>query len=195
MLAKTSVAIAALVVMTATSCDGGESAPTKHAARSTTSTTLSPAQIVDNLANCPAFGLSGKSLSELNAGVHGVAERLVPINVSHVQICRYDGNSERLVGMRVFGPPVAGRIELEANSPPQPSGNGLGSCTPAQPVYLVTFIGDRQHVVTLAGCLGVGNGDFLGDANENWLNELQRYTTPRAPTATTTAPRIRVPVT
>ena len=179
------VVVAVLVVAGATSCSHGSKSGARtppHTGKSEPTTTLSPAQIIASLARCPSGGLGGKSLSALNDRVLGADKKLVPLDSLHVQICQYDGNSERLIGMRVLGSPVAAQVERVANAQPiATSDRGGVTCTPAQPLYLVTFASDKQHVTTLNGCLAVSNGDFLAHPTEKWLSDLRSYITPPAP--------------
>jgi hypothetical protein len=117
-------------------------------------------------------------LTAFNAGVRGLANRLVPIDALNVRVCRY-GRNGRLVGSAALSPLVTAPFEHETNRLVTNRFGG-GSCVSTPPVYFLTFAGDTQQVSVAdeGECGGyVSNGVRGARTTAKWRNELQRYAT------------------
>jgi hypothetical protein len=110
----------------------------------------------------------------MNAGVHGLAGKLVPITALNVRVCRY-GRNERLLGRGVLVRPLAAQFEDETNRLPTfPPSASEPPCPIVPRFFLVTFASDREQVTIgdPGGCHGVTNGDLDANPTANWRGEL-----------------------
>lgn len=191
------VELLALVVFVAGCSSGGarQSSPTTRAVRATT--TIVPvtagsvaSHVVANLSRCPATE-PDDSVGSLNAGVPGLADKLVPITATRVRICLYESattsNHEplpvRLVASGLLDAAAASMFEDDTNRLPS-SDNRNGRPT-SPPFVFVSFASDTQvvNVTEACGCGLKTNGVRFVSPTTKWLLELSGYTTkqPRNP--------------
>ncbi len=161
------VSVAAVVLLVA----GCSSSGGKHA--TPTTTTVSPSRIVVKLGPCPSLP-SAASLTRLNAGVQGLAKRLVPIAAVKVRACEYDPTLT-LRGTFTLSQQLAAQFETETNR--LPAGALLADCSFDAPDNFLISASDSQQVVVNDVCAGFSNGVFTAIPTTEWSNELQRYTT------------------
>jgi hypothetical protein len=183
------------LVLCGAACSGGvkKSASTTTGKSATTSTTAStttrpqlPAPA--HLAACPKANPdeSPRPFDE-NAGVRGLATKLVPLKALYVRVCSYrylpDGRVTTVSG----SPRVAAQLEADTNRLPSSPRPSPGSCPARHLVFFATFANDSQQVDLLAPLCGdaVSNGDLAVSTTPTWLDELQNYATPGAVVATT----------
>jgi hypothetical protein len=136
------------------------------------------------IGKCPTDPAAVESLRSSNAGIHGIAAKLVPINALRARVCNYT-EEVSVVASAVLTVAAASHLEVETNvlrSPPGPDRGGCGGIA-----FLVVFASEtRQVAVADIGCgvYAATNGVFSAFPSQTWVNELQRYTT--GPTATVT---------
>jgi len=170
-------ALAFAVLVAGCSSGGGKqvSATTTIATTSSTAatpTTVSRSPVVRNLAQCPVGPDSPQLLEFRNAGVAGLAERLVPIAAVNVRLCNY-GPQGRLASSALGQSIAAARLATQANGfqkftlPP----GGFG-CRQVDATLLI-FASDSQQVsIETYGC-GVNvatNGFLTVRPSKTWLN-------------------------
>jgi len=183
----------ALLVLTVGACTSSSG---KHGAATTATATSAPALPGVSVRACPER-LPRNGGVEAGTAVQGLAESLVPITASSVQVCRYGWLDYKLVGSALLSGSTATQFERETNRlPPHPGligGEGPGvDCDFA---YVVTFASRFQHVgVSTAECTVVSNGAIFRDASSKWIDEVQRFakTTNALPAASLSA-RIVLP--
>jgi len=134
----------------------------------------------------------GESLTALNAGVEGLAERLVPFAASHVRVCRYEYLPNGDVASASATPQIA-PLEQEANQLPRYPGAGPQSCNPPvfPLIYFVIFADNAQQVAVMdADCGSVTNGAAYVHPGTSWRNELQSYFTGSKATTTSSVGKV-----
>jgi hypothetical protein len=173
------VCLAALVVCLGACSSGGGKQATPATNTSTpttaaTTTTVSPSQIVANLTKCPSNAPT-ESVTNLNAGVHGLDEKLVPIIALTVRVCRYP----KAVAPLFYDSQAAGQFENATNrfaTRPAAGTHGHVACT-AAPLYVLTFASNTEQVnIEVLGCRYATNGVLDANPSAQWLNELQTPT-------------------
>jgi hypothetical protein len=155
------------------------------------SNTVTSSHVVANLGSCPAK-YPAESMKTLNAGVKGLAKKLVPIAALTVRICFYSGVPRRLEAGRSLARTISAQIEDETNRLPKvvPQTKQLPPCRANAPAYLVTFASNTQHdtVSNMPSCSFVTNGVLLAYPTLKWVHELQRNTTGATAASTVVAP-------
>lgn len=175
------VAVGILVAGCSSGGGGNHAAPTttKAATPTTvvTTTTVSPNRVVANLGSCPKLVPTGP----VNAGIAGLATKMVPIDVSSVRLCRYafgnvrNGEPRQLVGSALLRPPAGAKLADESNRPRTHRFSYLDACPSPVPIVLVTFASVSQRLDVSYQCGVMSNGLLAASPTANWLNELQRY--------------------
>ncbi len=172
----------ALLIVGCSSGGGNHAASTTTIATTSstaaTTTTVSPSHVVADLGKCPSK-YPAESLRTINAGVRGLARKLVPISAVKVQVCSYSGNRQA-AGRAVLSGSGATVIENETNLLHRTQQVAIaesptGMSCPG-PLYL-TFASRTQNVsVTATGCDALTNGVFFAFGTSTWLSELAAYT-------------------
>jgi hypothetical protein len=135
-----------------------------------------------DLGSCPSLPPT-TSLAKLNAGVQGLAKRLVPIAAVRVRWCEY-GLSTGRVDTFMLPQPAVTLFEGDTNR--LPAGSLAASCMADVPFDFLTFASGSQKVVVAESCGDVTNGVFSALPTAQWSNELQQYTTGSTATSHTT---------
>jgi hypothetical protein len=179
------VAAAALLVVGCSS-GGNHATPTTTRATTTsvTGTALGGSSFVGKtgsvstppirpaLVPCPQQ-LPGVSLTKLNAGITGLAEKVVPIASVKARVCRF-GLAEQLQYDDVLSKSAATQIEDETNRLLAVAPDYSPTCPSGIPAYFITFASGSQRVVVMYnGCGVVTNGVRSAQADTNWLDELR----------------------
>jgi hypothetical protein len=170
-------ALAFTVVVAGCSSGGrGQASPTTTIATASstaaTPTTVSRSPAVRNLARCPSGPDSLRLLAFRNAGVAGVAERLVPIAALDVRLCNY-GPQGRLASSALGQSIAAGRLATQANGFQKFTAPQRRLACREVDVTLLIFASDSQQVsIETYGC-GVNvatNGVLTVRPSNTWLD-------------------------
>ena len=195
---------AALVVASCASVTGKSSAPTTTltnfanppATRPPTSGGLTsgggarPRDVAASLGPCPQANpaIVGQhfSLSAVNAAVVGLDTKLVPITAQRVRVCSYNWGGGTLNRTGELQLSAAAQFEASTNrlkTPAQPPRRGV-TCHEFDTSFL-TFATAMQRMDVAASDCGRGqasNGPLRVELTRTWLNQVERYTRPYAPT-------------
>jgi len=136
-------------------------------------TTVSPSPALANLGPCPQRQPT-TSPSASNAGIRGLAGKLVPIQATNVRVCSYFrvGNTAELDRFGRLTGAAAVALEHTANGLRLPPRLNITRC-PGSPPFLVTFANANRQITVGAYCGGVlSNGTFTVSNSQQWFNEL-----------------------